>query len=232
MSGLREKAANEQKFKALSPFFCMKIICISDTHGREPILPDGDILIHAGDVSPRGTISQIVSFLKWFNKQPHKTKIFTVGNHDFTFETDPSVCASLIGEHAPRCIYLNDSGIEIEGLNIWGSPVSPFFFNWAFNRHRGSEIRYHWDKIPDNTDILITHGPVFECVDQTTRGESVGCIDLRDTINNRLKNLKLHVSGHIHEAYGQIEKNGVKYVNASVLNLDYQLVNQPIIVEI
>ena len=39
---------------------------------------------------------------------------------------------------------------------------------------------------------------------------------------------KIHICGHIHEAYGTIEKSGITFVNASVVNARYELVNRPI----
>ena len=204
----------------------MKLVLISDTHNKhhQLDLPPGDILIHAGDVSGRGSEREVLDFLNWFSKLDYKHKIFIAGNHDWLFEKASSLAKDIIPENI---IYLNDSGIEIEGIKIWGSPISPWFFDWAFNRHRGEEIQKHWDMIPDNTDILITHGPVYGILDKTARGELVGCKDLLDTIQK--SKIKLHVCGHIHEAYG-MEKNGdTLFVNASVVNLGYEVVNRPVV---
>jgi Icc-related predicted phosphoesterase len=130
----------------------------------------------------------------------------------------------------PGIIYLNDNGITINGINIWGSPISPWFFNWAFNRHRGEAIKKHWDLIPAGTDILITHGPVFGILDKTNTLKHVGCEDLLKKINEIKP--KVHVCGHIHEAYGMEEKSATKFINASVLNDKYELVNKPIAFEL
>jgi Icc-related predicted phosphoesterase len=118
----------------------------------------------------------------------------------------------------------------IEGLNIWGSPVQPWFYDWAFNRKRGSEIKKHWDMIPNNTDILITHGPAYGVLDKTIRGEPVGCEELRKRIS--VINPRISICGHIHEAYGQEFIAQTKFINASVLDVHYQLVNAPILFEI
>lgn len=134
----------------------MKIVAISDTHGQHHKLqlPEGDVLIHAGDISNRGELHEIKDFLLWFDKQPFKTKIFIAGNHDFYFERHSE---EEINNIIPDGItYLKDSGIEIEGIKIWGSPITPFFFNWAFNRNRGYEIARYWDLIPSDTDIHYT----------------------------------------------------------------------------
>jgi len=208
----------------------MKIVCISDTHGfhDDLILPKADMIIHAGDISKRGHKKQVIKFLEWFSNLDYKYKIFIAGNHDFYFEnTPPDEVHNLIPENI---IYLNDSGIEIEGLKIWGSPIQPWFHNWAFNRERGAEIKKHWNLIPNNVDILITHGPAYGILDLTVRNESVGCEDLL----HKIKEIKpqVYVSGHIHEAYGQVDLFDTKFINASVLNFNYQLINLPIEIEV
>lgn len=208
----------------------MKIVTISDTHGlhRNLVLGSGDMIIHAGDVSSRGKEAEILAFLNWYKELPFTYKIFIAGNHDFFFEKESK---EAIAERIPsNIIYLNDSGINIEGINIWGSPITPWFFNWAFNRRRGAEIRAHWDLIPSNTDILVTHGPAYDILDRTTRNESVGCQDLHNKIGEIKP--KVHICGHIHEGYGKEEKGGTTFYNASVLDEDYRMKNVPIEFEI
>jgi len=208
----------------------MKITCISDTHGQHELLnlSSGDMIIHADDVSGRGGKDEIISFLDWYSKLDFKYKIFIAGNHDFFFEkaSKEEVNAIIPSD----IIYLNDSGITIEGIKIWGSPVQPWFFDWAFNRQRGTDIQKHWALIPDDTDILITHGPAQGMLDKTVRGESVGCADLLHRINEVKP--KFYIAGHIHEAYGRMKMHGVEYINASVLSVKYQMTNPPIEIEI
>ncbi len=209
----------------------MKTVLISDTHSQHQKLelPKGDMLIHAGDVSKRGTVAEVHNFLEWFARQDFKYKIFVAGNHDFFFENASS---EEIEKAIPEnVIYLNDSGVEIEGIKIWGSPIQPWFFDWAFNRQRGEAIAKHWALIPNDTDVLITHGPPFGILDKTARNINAGCEELMLKID-QLPNLKLHVFGHIHEAYGIQQKNNTQFVNASVLNLGYQLVNEAVVVEV
>ena len=204
----------------------MKIVAISDTHGkhRHLNLPTGDMIIHAGDVSSRGLKTEVTDFLEWFGELDFQYKIFIAGNHDFYFEKET---AKEIEQIIPSdVIYLNDSGITIEGIKIWGSPVQPWFFDWAFNRKRGTEIAEHWKLIPEGTDILVTHGPAFGVLDKTVRGEEVGCEELLDFIK-KVKP-KIHIAGHIHEAYGGVEKFGTYFINASVLDVNYRLVNLPV----
>ena len=144
----------------------VRIICISDTHGQHAglRLPDGDILIHAGDFMTYGNAPrEIIDFDAWLGRQPHAHKIVIAGNHDRLFESHPIPARALI----TNVIYLEDSGVEVEGLKFWGSPVQPPFNNWAFNVQRGAPIRRHWDKIPTDTDVLVTHGPPFGMLDQS-----------------------------------------------------------------
>ncbi len=208
----------------------MNITTISDTHGQHRTLqlPGGEMLLHAGDVSGRGEREVVLDFLDWFSSQDYQYKIFIAGNHDFFFEQNSAEeIAALIPENV---IYLNDSGITIEGIKIWGSPVQPWFYDWAFNRQRGADIRQHWDLIPDDTDILITHGPAAEILDKTVGGIPVGCEDLLEKI--KAIQPKIHLAGHIHEAYGIVEKFGTIFINASVLDFNYKLRNAPIEVKI
>jgi len=203
----------------------MKIVAISDTHGKhnQLELPNGDMLIHAGDVSKRGRKEEVLDFLDWFQLQDFRYKIFIAGNHDFFFEKAKEEEIQSIIPH--DVIYLNDSGVEVEGIQIWGSPITPWFFNWAFNRFRGRPINKHWKLIPDTTDILITHGPPHGILDMTKTGKKAGCEKLLERIDSI--HPKMSIFGHIHEARGIHKNKHTHFVNAAVLNLRYELVNQP-----
>ena len=208
----------------------MTLTLISDTHFRHKQLelPGGDMLLHAGDLCGHGTEGEALAFLRWFEKQRYKHKVFVAGNHDWFFE---EYGKTYIDKIIPANIhYLNDSGVEIEGLKIWGSPVQPAFLDWAFNRKKGAEINKHWRLIPKDTDVLITHGPPFGILDRTTSNYNAGCEMLLKKVNQIQP--KLHVFGHIHEGYGMIEKRKTIFVNASSVNVNYQLVNAPIVLEI
>ncbi|MFT3747516.1 MAG: metallophosphatase domain-containing protein [Agriterribacter sp.] len=205
----------------------MKFVTISDTHGKHNklLLPKGDVLIHAGDVSMMGKESEIEDFMNWFKAQDFKYKIMVAGNHDFLFERAPQY---LIEKIIPEnIIYLNDSRVTIDEIKIWGSPVTPWFFNWAFNRHRGEEINKHWKLIRSGTDIVITHGPVFGILDKTQTGEHVGCKDLLNKVNEIKP--KVYIGGHIHEGYGIIKKAGSTFINVSVVNVKYEVANKPVV---
>lgn len=214
------------------------LILISDTHTKhEKIQKDlldlyesypDSILIHSGDVSYRGRLGEIKPFLSWFASLPFSYKILIAGNHDFLFDDNPSLAKQIIQDEFPGISYLEDSGIEIDGIKFWGSPVTPRFYDWAFNRDE--DISEHWDLIPDDVNVLITHGPPYKILDQTERGLNVGCKLLLDRIS-KLANLKVHVFGHIHEASGMLEKDGVTFVNASILDQDYKVKNFPILIK-
>ena len=213
-----------------------KIVCISDTHNcnEQIAVPDGDILIHAGDATIRGTIPEIESFNEWFVNLPHRIKIFVAGNHDWLFETNNSYARRMLDD---SIIYLQDSFTEIEGLKIYGAPWQPRFFDWAFNLMRGGEIAEKWKMIPDDIDVLITHGPPNGILDEVPRGiwtENAGCEELRKRVEEiaRFGRLKLHVFGHIHCGYGTAENFGVRFVNACSCDESYEPKQKPIVVEL
>jgi len=207
----------------------MKIIAISDTHMRhhDLELPLADVIIHAGDVSSTGAKEEILDFLNWFSALPHTYKIFIAGNHDFAFERNNEELRAAVPDNI---IYLENCGIEIEGIYIWGSPVQPTFYNWAFNVDRGAAIKKYWDLIPSTTQILITHGPPMEILDRTVRYKNVGCEELKIAVERIKPNY--HIFGHIHEAYGTWDNGTTEFINASLLNEKYIYTNDPIVFEI
>lgn len=196
----------------------MKIVCISDTHGkhRQMQLPKGDLLLHTGDFMHRSNVEALLDFNEWLGEQPFTHKVIIAGNHDRILEDRPDTA-----RYITNAIYLNDSGCTIEGIKIWGSPISPWFCDWAFNRHRGADIKKHWNLIPDDTDILMTHTPPYGILDELVIGKKVGCEDLLERIGT-VKPI-LSVFGHIHEAHGVEKHNGTTFVNPAMLNEHYQL---------
>ena len=197
-------------------------------------VPDGDVLLHAGDIMNSGHNSaDVFNFLDWFGSFKHKHKIFIAGNHDRLFQSDPDKVADIIRMknrtlRKGKITYLQDSEVVIDGVKFYGSPWQPEFCNWAFNVYTSEELRNIWAKIPDDTDVLITHGPAFGILDFTVYDrKSVGCRELA----NRIKTIKpmLHVCGHIHEAYGAIVVDHTTYVNASICTLQYRPINVPLV---
>jgi Icc-related predicted phosphoesterase len=205
----------------------LRIVAISDTHNYHDqiLIPECDLLIHSGDLTSRGKTTEIRKFLDWFEAQPAKHKVFIAGNHDWGFQTDSTEIEKLVGSY--NVTYLNESSVNIEGLNIYGSPWTPWFHDWAFNGHAPKMRRVAF-MIPDDTDILITHGPPLGVMDRVERfpNPSVGCNYLWDRVCEIKP--KLHVFGHIHEAAGVEEHTDTLFVNASTCNLKYQAANKPV----
>lgn len=246
----------------------MRLVAISDTHNRHKhltslaafpnSLPDGDLLLHAGDFTGMGRKGEVESFTEWLVRQaPRFTYgiVFIAGNHDRSFDPKhfreyedsdlwddfshlkkPSWVHNIISDlelSSPRITYLENKEVIINGIKIWGSPITPWFRGdkWAFNEHRGPEIAKVWEQIPLDTDIVMTHGPVAYKLDYVPQSqEYVGCEDLRKAVEKI--NPILHISGHIHEGYGVEDRIKTLYVNASICNHSYEPVNKPIVVEI
>ena len=205
-----------------------RIVCLSDTHNcnDEIDVPDGDLLIHAGDATIRGTVEEIANFNRWFARLTHRHKIFVAGNHDWLFELDNERARSLLD---PSITYLQDSSIVIDGVSIYGAPWQPRFFDWAFNLDRGEQMAEKWSLIPDGVDILITHGPPSGILDQTPAGDHAGCEELRKRISQVRP--RLHVFGHIHLGYGTAAFDGTQFVNACNCDESYHPSNGPIVID-
>jgi predicted phosphodiesterase len=234
-----------------------RITHISDTHNKHNqlngLLPGGDLLIHSGDISSLGRKSEVERFVKWFNDIDNYTnKVFIAGNHDMTFDREKLLrdklahfegrteydteCAEgkpewlnelLAVELNPGVWYLENSDVIIDGLKIWGSPITPSFgYGWAFNKDRGHDINEVWNTIPMDTDIVITHGPIYGYCDRTSReGLNVGCADLYHRLNEVKP--QLHFSGHIHEAYGYRQTDWGYAFNGCNCDLSYLVNNKP-----
>ncbi|QYO65656.1 metallophosphatase domain-containing protein [Leptolyngbya sp. 7M] len=214
----------------------MRIVCISDTHNcNEQInVPEGDLLIHSGDATITGTTEEIRNFTRWFAGLPHKNKIFVAGNHDWLFEREPRSARQLLDA---SIIYLQDSAVTINGFHIYGSPWQPRFYDWAFNLMRGPELAKKWAMIPEDIDILITHGPPHGILDEVPRQwgiENTGCEELGKRVDKIASGgrLKLHIFGHIHCGYGTYEKFGVKFINASTCDEQYKPTQPAIVIDI
>lgn len=205
----------------------MKLVLISDTEGdhRSVDLPEGDVLIHAGDVISYGGVKvygsyedQLKDFVTWLSEQPHKHKIFIGGNHDDLLERK-------VLELPDGTYYLENTGIEIDGVKFWGSPNTVSFFGMAFEKEE-EELEKIYTEIPEDTDVLITHVPPFGILDENSRGKNCGSKALFSRVLDVLP--KINVFGHVHHSYGQELKEGVEFINASYMNDR----NNPIIVEI
>jgi len=230
-----------------------RIVFISDTHGLHNVmlspLPKGDVLIHSGDVSNVGTEPEIIEFVKWFNDlEGYQHKIFIAGNHDFGFQdnllrhSNESPWLDRLVEEGKlpklNCVYLEDSEYIINSdefskpIKVYGSPWQPEFFNWAFNLPRnGVDIQDKWNQIPEDTDILITHGPAHGYLDITPYGNKrVGCELLTMRINE-IKPL-IHAFGHIHHSHGLIFNSDTYFVNSSICDERYIPKNKPLVIDL
>lgn len=231
----------------------MRIVCISDTHSLHPMmghdLPEGDVLIHAGDCTNVGKPHEVEEFVHWFmNLKGFDSKIFIAGNHDFAFENyryphhrgDYEWYYHLMNDEnlsQSDVVYLEDNEFIIESsefsrpIKFWGSPWQPEFFDWAFNLPRqGTELEKYWSMIPTDTDVLITHGPPQGIRDFTPQNLPVGCELLRFRVE-QVKPL-LHVFGHIHGAYGAAQIGETLFVNASTCTERYVPSNKPIVIDL
>lgn len=215
----------------------MIIDCISDLHGAQPHLEGGDLLIIAGDLTARDTYDEYLEFQRWANKLDYSEIIIIAGNHEGLIQN-----TDIVYDFLYEFTYLQDSGTKFDGLKIWGSPWTLPFCDWHFMLPP-DEIKKKWDLIPDDTDILVTHGPPFYVLDsihvhefdlqRMQKCEStkyLGCRHLREALD-RVKP-KLHVFGHIHGGYGQClykhQGPNTICVNAAIMNERYEPVNKPI----
>jgi Icc-related predicted phosphoesterase len=214
----------------------LNITAISDTHNlhSQVIIPETDILIHAGDATDDGTYEEEVNFLNLFNLQPAKIKLCIGGNHDSYLEENPN----FIRENYPNIIYLDNEYIEIEGLKIYGSPSRPRTVEQYLHqrKHRKSSFKvldrfecFVWPNIPSNIDILLTHIPSMGHNDiRKADGESLGSLYLYEEIINRVKP-KVHIYGHNHDQNGISYEAGITFVNVAMCNRSNQIVNKPYI---
>lgn len=226
----------------------MRLVCISDTHNQHDRLelPEGDVLIHAGDWTGTGTHKQVISFIRWFSSQPHKHKVLIAGNHEATmdlpfyqtnwprFHSSYPIRAREIKDYVLReenIHYLENSSVTLDSVKFYGSPIQPEFGGWAFGVKRGEPIKKIWEKIPEDTDVLITHGPPYGYGDKLDIGERVGCKDLLNEVSTRIKP-KVHIYGHIHEGYGLYDLGETKLINAASCDENYKISNPPIVYSI
>ncbi len=211
----------------------LRIVSISDVHSRHNklTLPEGDVLICSGDATMGGKLHEVQEFAEWFGKQNFNHKILVAGNHDFLFEEQPQVAQKICFDN--NITYLEGNDVIIEGIKFYGDPWTKWFFDWAFNlpRYDMLKVKEHWAKIPDDTNVLILHGPAWGILDKIPSGHNVGCEFLSARIN-KLKDLKLFQFGHIHRSYGIKDCGDFIAANASICNEQYNPVNIPLVFDI
>jgi len=197
----------------------MKILHLSDTHNQHrqlKSLPKADIIIHSGDVSEAGTEHEVLDFLNWFADLDYPHKILVAGNHDFCLDGER------IDGLPPNFHYLCHSGTEIEGIKFWGIPL---FMSEASQRNFSQRVA----QIPENTDVLITHRPPYGILDFADN-YNYGCADLLQAVL-KIKP-KYHLFGHIHDGYGVEKHDNTDFVNAAIMDKDYKMANEPVLLEI
>lgn len=201
----------------------LKIVCISDTHNNHSklVLPEGDILIHAGDFTYTGKELEITNFANWIKTLNYKHKIVIAGNHEKSLDSNNLKIKQFLKD---ACTYLEHELVVVEGIKIFGTPFQPKFCNMAFNRNK-TQREELFSQIPSDIDILITHSPPHDILDTIYNGTQVGDLELRKELKTRLKP-KLHVFGHIHENNGVLKIENTTYINAAICNLDYYPTNK------
>jgi len=231
----------------------MKLVLISDTHNRHDDLnlPEGDVLICSGDFSFFGGQEEVQDFASWLQTLNFKHKIVVPGNHEASFDdlcyrgrrvvifNDEKGELERVKQStardwlSPYCHLLINQEVVLEDGNrkikFYGSPYTPTFGDWAFN-YSSEQLLECWEKVPLDTDILITHGPPYGILDKCPDSRRVGCKSLLKKIE-QIKP-KLHVFGHIHHSYGQLHKGSTHYVNAAICGEDYRATNAPVVFSI
>lgn len=197
----------------------MRILHLSDTHGCHPQLrnlPEADVVVHSGDFCMVGSEQEAIDFMDWFCDLPYRHKIFICGNHD------DCLYGANIGGLDDNVHYLCNSGIEIEGLKFYGVPM--FMDDCVTDRQN-----LNYDKIPIDTDVLITHTPAY------------GILDFDDSINYGSEvllqavtnvNPRIHLFGHIHKQHGITTIGSTIFSNGAIMNNDYSILNYPNIIEL
>jgi Icc-related predicted phosphoesterase len=222
----------------------IKIVAFSDTHmhHRNLILPEGDVLVFAGDMLTCGyKFQEVKDFADWFSEQPHQYKIVVAGNHDRVFESSRAICTRYF---AQSVMYLEDTGVAIEGFNFYGSPWTPEFNGWAFGL-TDEQLERKWRGIPD-VDVLITHGPPYGILDKLTPYGHLGDKELAKKVVSTKP--MLHIFGHIHgstgigmDVFDDLKspmssyyhlRAGTVYHNVSICDESYKPVNEPRVIEI
>lgn len=224
----------------------MKITCVADLHGYKPKLSGGDLLILAGDYTAADKLTQWAEFFRWLKEQSYDKKILIAGNHDNLFENgfpknqkEADDLKEVIDflDIGVDFEYLCDSGTEYKGLKIWGSPWSMKFYGMNpkcmnFTANSEFELLDKWKMIPKDIDLLITHTPPYVMLDMNVDGENCGNYELHKLLGAKILKPKLHIFGHIHEAYGQKKYHKTTFINCSYVNEKYKPVNKPIDIEI
>lgn len=243
-SALATSLASEPKQKGT-----LRVVCISDTHAKHrnvQLIPEGDVLLHCGDFTHRGTHGEIKDFNDWIGSLPHRYKVVIAGNHDLCMDAveydanwktafrhteynDPNVSRELL----TNATYLENRSLVIDGVKFYGSPMTPPIpgRTMAFNVARGFAAQQHWAKVPADVDVLVTHGPPNGILDKTVTGLRVGDEALLKEVVSRVRP-RFHVFGHIHEAYGVTRVGKTAFVNCATSTLLGKPRHLPVVIDV
>jgi 3',5'-cyclic AMP phosphodiesterase CpdA len=190
----------------------LTIVAISDTHTFHDRLevPDGDVLVHAGDMCQTGSLDELTRARDFLAALPHPHKIVVAGNHDVAFEAHPDEARRLF----EGFLYLQDEARTIKGVTFYGSPWMPRADDWAFMLPRGAPLAEKWAMIPDDTDVLVTHVPPRGIGDEIgAEPWREGCADLLQRVRQVAP--RLHIFGHVHRMRGRWRIGPTTFVNAN-----------------
>jgi Icc-related predicted phosphoesterase len=230
----------------------MKIVCISDTHAKQipdDQMPDGDVLVHAGDITNNGKLTQLAQMSAWLRHladTKYEHVVCIAGNHDFildAFRIEGLEEELKEGFFNGRVHYLRDESLWLNfsgrTIKFYGTPWT-VCGDWAFSEMDRMKRLEMFNKIPMDTDILISHGPPYSILDRCDNGAhgfgSVGDLELLGAVE-RVRP-RIHCFGHIHDSYGILNLGDTTFVNAAVTRVKpsesdpYPLQNPPIVIEI
>jgi predicted phosphohydrolase len=199
----------------------VRLVAVADTHNKhaELAVPDGDLFVHAGDLTLHGSLEELMDALAWIGRLPHEHKVVVAGNHDRAFQRDPVAARALL---PPGVTYLEGTGAKVAGLRVWGGPWTPRYRRtlWAFElslEERGAR----WATIPAETELLVTHIPAAGILDTSDRHQRAGCAALVARLP-QLARLRAHVAGHLHEGRGHVLRHGVHHLNVAAMERGYR----------
>ena len=219
----------------------MRIVCLSDTHAkhRQVVVPDGDVLVHAGDLTKHGEVETVLDVADWLRGLPHKHKLVVPGNHDFCLDISKDRYSQKARDALDAvAYYCVDRVVAIDGLRFYGAPWVPNLALWAFH-DRGRDM---FRDAPCDIDVLVTHGPPHGVRDGMWEHNAAitassllgdphtGSRHLRSYIA-RCPRLRAHIFGHVHEAYGLVMDDPI-FVNAAICTREYEPTNAPIVIEV
>lgn len=220
----------------------IRFVCISDSHSLFFNFPPGDVLLHAGDFTKKGTSDEVLQFANYLKTTNYQYKIIIAGNHDSPFDIsnfddimkkrrnpypcDPYAVKRLFKDF----IYLEDSFVNVFGYTVWGTPWTHQHYKGAFTIKEKYILGQKFQQIPLGVDIVLSHSPPNGILDRSKDNRHLGSEVLAETI--RMIKPKVHVFGHIHEGHGVQTIDGTTYINASVCNNRYQPIYTPIVFDL